>query len=70
MVLVTHHVEEIIPIFSHVLILKGGRVLANGPIRQTLNSATLSSAFGEKATLRRTAGRYQLLFRGSRSAFT
>ena len=30
MVLVTHHVEEIVPIFSHVLVLKAGRVLASG----------------------------------------
>jgi iron complex transport system ATP-binding protein len=30
LVLVTHHVEEIMPVFSHVLILKGGEVLATG----------------------------------------
>src|SRR3984957_14047552 len=30
LVLVTHHVEEIMPAFSHVLVLKNGRVLAQG----------------------------------------
>src|SRR6266567_2430676 len=30
LVLVTHHVEEIIPVFSHVLVLRGGEVLAAG----------------------------------------
>src|ERR1700723_1564170 len=31
MVLVTHHVEKVVPIFSHVLMLKSGRVRASGP---------------------------------------
>ena len=30
LVLVTHHVEEIAPIFTHVLLLSGGKVLACG----------------------------------------
>ena len=32
LVLVTHHVEEIPPGFTHVLLLRGGRVVAAGPI--------------------------------------
>ena len=63
LVLVTHHVEEIMPVFSHALILKNGRVLARGPLRQTLASETLSRAFGEAARLRRDRGRYRLEFR-------
>ena len=34
LVLVTHHVEEIMPVFTHVLLLKGGQVLAQGPARR------------------------------------
>ena len=45
LVLVTHHVEEIMPAFSHVLVLKGGRVLAAGTKARILTSATLSRAF-------------------------
>ncbi len=45
-VLVTHHLEEIPPGCTHVLILKSGRVLACGPIRQTLTSEHLSAAMG------------------------
>jgi iron complex transport system ATP-binding protein len=30
LVLVTHHVEEIMPVFSHLLVLKSGKVLAAG----------------------------------------
>jgi ABC-type multidrug transport system ATPase subunit len=38
LVLVTHHVEEIMPVFSHVLILKAGCVLAAGKKSAVLNS--------------------------------
>jgi iron complex transport system ATP-binding protein len=68
LVLVTHHVEEIMPVFSHALILKGGKVLARGPLRTTLNSEKLSRAFGEAAILRRERGRYRLDFRKSDGA--
>ena len=35
MVLVTHHVEEIMPVFSHILVLKKGQVLSLRPRRRT-----------------------------------
>jgi iron complex transport system ATP-binding protein len=60
LVLVTHHVEEIMPVFSHVLILKSGRVLAAGGKTGTLNSKLLSEAFGEGTELRMQKGRYAL----------
>ncbi|HVA77893.1 MAG TPA: ABC transporter ATP-binding protein [Candidatus Binataceae bacterium] len=60
MVLVTHHVEELIPAFSHVIVLRQGRVLAAGPRARVLNSKTLSAAFGAAVRLRRKAGRYAL----------
>jgi iron complex transport system ATP-binding protein len=63
LVLVTHHVEEIMPLFTHVLILKSARVLAQGPRKNALTSATLSEAFGQPARLRRQRGRYTLELR-------
>ena len=60
LVLVTHHVEEIVPGFTHVLVLKGGRVLASGPIGATLTASVLSEAFGASLRLRRREGRYTL----------
>jgi len=45
MVLVTHHVEEIPPGFTHVLLLRAGRVVAAGPIRQSLTGQTLTETF-------------------------
>lgn len=46
LVLVTHHVEEIPPSFTHVMFLRGGEVMAAGPIADTLTSDALSSCFG------------------------
>jgi iron complex transport system ATP-binding protein len=63
LVLVTHHVEEIVPVFSHVLILKNARVMAQGPRKSTLTSAALAAAFGEPARLRQRGGRCTLELR-------
>ncbi len=60
LVLVTHHVEEIVPAFSHVLVLRSGRVLARGRKREALSSAILSKAFGAKIRLTNQGGRYSL----------
>ena len=62
LVLVTHHVEEITPAFSHVLLLRGGRVLASGPRTRLLTSRHLSATFGAPLRLTRTGRRYQLAF--------
>jgi iron complex transport system ATP-binding protein len=60
LVLVTHHVEEIMPVFSQTLILKNGKVLAAGKKSAVLDSKNLSRAFGAKTRLRRTGNRYAL----------
>lgn len=60
MILVTHHVEEITPIFSHALILANGRVEAAGPIEETLTDTNLSQAFRAKIQLRNSHGRYAI----------
>jgi len=60
LVLVTHHVEEITPIFTHLLILSEGRVLACGPIKDVLTSATLSRAFCAPIRLQHRRRRYTL----------
>ena len=60
LVLVTHHVEEIMPVFSRVLILKNGRVQAAGKKPNVLNSKNLSDAFGARTRLQKTGNRYTL----------
>jgi iron complex transport system ATP-binding protein len=58
LVLVTHHLEEIPPGFTHALVLKGGRVLANGPIEETVTTAVLSDAFDLQLHIESKAGRF------------
>jgi len=50
-ILVTHHVEEIVQGITHVLALKKGQVAAAGPKDETLTSALLSEIFDCKARL-------------------
>jgi iron complex transport system ATP-binding protein len=45
MVLVTHHVEEIPPGFTDILMLRKGRTIAAGPLEVTLTAANLSATF-------------------------
>lgn len=51
LVLVTHHIDEIVPSLSHALVLKSGRILASGPKEEVLTSAVLSAAFDAEVTV-------------------
>ncbi|WP_457023787.1 ABC transporter ATP-binding protein [Geodermatophilus sp. SYSU D01119] len=57
-VLVTHHVEEIPPGYTHALLLRGGTVVASGPLGQVLTGETLSETFGLPLQLTRADGRF------------
>jgi iron complex transport system ATP-binding protein len=59
-VLVTHHVEEIVPGLSHVLVLRAGRVIEAGTRESVMTSATLSVAFDASVRLTRSDGRFSL----------
>jgi iron complex transport system ATP-binding protein len=56
--MVSHHVEEIPPGFTHVLLLRDGRVVDQGPIEQTLTESNLSDTFGISLHLEHTDGRW------------
>ncbi|WP_067832971.1 ABC transporter ATP-binding protein [Nocardia lijiangensis] len=58
MVLVTHHVEEIPPGFTHGLLLNEGEVVAQGLLTDVLTSENLSDAFRQSIALNRVDGRY------------
>lgn len=58
LVLVTHHVEEIPPGFTHLLLLADGRVHAAGPIDEVLTSDNLSGAFGMPLVVERSGDRW------------
>jgi iron complex transport system ATP-binding protein len=64
LIFVTHHLDEIMPVFSHVLVLKNGRVLAQGTKGEVLKTETLSSAFGIPLEVSRAGTRYWVRMEG------
>lgn len=59
LVLVTHHVEDIVPEIDRVVLLSGGRIVADGPKRQVLTSERLSALFGFPMRLEERDGAYR-----------
>jgi iron complex transport system ATP-binding protein len=60
LIFVTHHVEEVPPVFTHALLLRGGRILAAGKKRAVLTSANVSETFHAPLRLTQRASRYLL----------
>ncbi|NJP33777.1 ABC transporter ATP-binding protein [Micromonospora thermarum] len=58
LVLVTHHVEEIPPGFTHALLLREGGVVAQGLLGDTLTGDNLSKTFGLPLLVERHGDRY------------
>ncbi|MCX4509903.1 ABC transporter ATP-binding protein [Streptomyces sp. NBC_01619] len=58
MIMVTHHVEEIAPGFTHVLMIRQGKVLAAGPMETELTSRNLSLCFGLPLVVERNGERW------------
>ncbi|SDO28489.1 ABC transporter ATP-binding protein [Geodermatophilus sp. DSM 45219] len=57
-VLVTHHVEEIPPGYTHALLLRGGQVVTAGPLEQVVGQEALSETFGLALSVQRSGGRW------------
>jgi len=66
LVLVTHHVEEITPVFSHVLLMKEGTVVASGEKKKILSAKILTKAFNAPVSVSYRKGRYLLAVTPSR----
>ncbi|NLF38812.1 ATP-binding cassette domain-containing protein [bacterium] len=60
-VLVTHHIHEIPPEVTRVVLLKKGRVVADGKKEDVMTGETLSALFGTRIHLVRSNGYYQAL---------
>ena len=58
--LVTHHVSEIIPEIERVVLLQGGRILADGAKEKVLTDEKLSHLFGVSVRLFREDGYFYL----------
>jgi iron complex transport system ATP-binding protein len=57
-VLVTHHVEEIPPHFTHALLVRGGHVVAAGPVQEVVTTPWLTATFGVPLLLSEHGGRF------------
>ena len=61
LIIVTHHVDQIPPEVERVVLLKAGRVFADGPKDEVLTSATLSELFEVGVQLVERNGWFQVL---------
>ena len=57
-VLVTHHVEEIPTGITHAMLLKDGKIVAAGPLRETLTAENLTKTFDVELSLTEADGRW------------
>jgi len=48
LILVTHHIEEVIPVFNRVILMKKGRIYFDGARSDAIQSERISSLFGIK----------------------
>ena len=58
--LVTHHVSEIIPEIDRVILLRGGQVLMDGPKHEVLTAGNLSELFGVDVRIHRDEGAFHV----------
>jgi iron complex transport system ATP-binding protein len=63
LVLVTHHLEEIPPGFTHALLMNSGRIVAAGTMAETMTEEKLSAAYGMELAVRVEGGRYSAFAR-------
>jgi iron complex transport system ATP-binding protein len=56
-VLATHHLEEVPPTVTHAALLRGGRLLAQGPVGEVLADGPLSACYGIDVAVERIDGR-------------
>jgi iron complex transport system ATP-binding protein len=57
-VLVSHHVEEIPPGFTHAMLLRGGQVVATGSLDDVITEGSLAETFDMPLVLTHEAGRW------------
>jgi iron complex transport system ATP-binding protein len=59
-VLVTHHLSDIVPEIDRVILMRGGRIAGDGPKHELLTAANLKDLFGVDVELAQRAGYYHL----------
>ena len=56
--LITHHIEEIVDGITHVLLIRDGMTLAMGPKEEIINSESISELFNTQVKVQRANGRF------------
>jgi len=64
LVYVTHHIEEIMPAFRKTLIMKDGRIIANGYTKDLIGPKTILQLYGVTADVVVENGRYWFIHKG------
>ena len=59
LVLVTHHIEEIVPEIGRVILMRDGRIFSDGTRQAQLTDATLSAVFDGPIRVRRNGEGYE-----------
>jgi len=59
MIITTHHIDEIIPEIERVILLDRGRIVADGPKREVLDSALLSALYQRELRISEQGGWYR-----------
>lgn len=60
LVIVTHHVSDIVPEVERIVMLRDGRVLRDGPKAELLTGEALSELYGVPATIEERGGWYRM----------
>jgi iron complex transport system ATP-binding protein len=68
LILITHHVDEIVPEIDRVILLREGRVAAAGAKRMVLTAERLSGLFNAPITLEEHDGYYYARPSGNRAS--
>jgi iron complex transport system ATP-binding protein len=64
LLLVTHHIDDIVPEVNRVVLLSNGRVVADGPKSEVLTAEHLSTLYGFDARIEQRGGWYRLWWEG------
>ena len=60
LLIVTHHLEEVVPAISHVVLMRAGRVFAEGSPEAVLRDDLLSQTFGAAVLVEKTSAGWRL----------
>jgi len=61
LILVTQHIEEIMPVFDRVLALREGKIIEQGPKEDVLSQKLIKRLYGVSAKVLSSAGRYWMV---------